>query len=153
MLTKFKGLYPALATPMDENGELAEGALRAIIESNIESGVHGGWVAGGTGESVLLDDEENMRVAEIVVDQAAGRANTIMHVGASTTKRAAKMAEHAAKVGAEAICCVPPFFYRPTDEGVVQHYKAVGEASDLPLFVYNLPQATGTENEVKGSQV
>ena len=145
MLTKFKGLYPALATPMDVNGELAEGALRAIIESNIESGVHGWWVAGGTGESVLLDDEENMRVAEIVVDQAAGRANTIMHVGASTTKRAAKMAEHAAKVGAEAICCVPPFFYRPTDEGVVQHYKAVGEASDLPLFVYNLPQATGTE--------
>ena len=96
MLTKFKGLYPALATPMDENGELAEGALRAIIESNIESGVHGWWVAGGTGESVLLDDEENMRVAEIVVDQAAGRANTILHVVASTTKRAAKLAEHAA---------------------------------------------------------
>jgi len=68
-----------------------------------------------------------------------------MHVGAATTARAVKLAEHAAKSGVEAICCVPPFFYRQSDEAIVEHYKAVGAAANLPLFVYNLPQATGVE--------
>jgi dihydrodipicolinate synthase/N-acetylneuraminate lyase len=107
--------------------------------------VHGFWVAGGTGESVLLDDEENMRIAEIAADQSRGRIENIMHVGAATTARAAKLAEHAAKSGVESICCVPPFFYRQSDEAIVQHYRAVGAAADLPLFVYNLPQSTGVE--------
>jgi dihydrodipicolinate synthase/N-acetylneuraminate lyase len=92
-----------------------------------------------------LEDEENMRIAEIVSDQSHGRIENIMHVGASTTKRAVKLAEHAAKSGVEAICCVPPFFYRQSDEAIVEHYKAVGAAANLPLFVYNLPQSTGVE--------
>ena len=130
---------------MTAGGELNEAALREVIEFNIQAGVHGFWVAGGTGESVLLEDEENMRIAEIVSDQARGRIENIMHVGAATTARAVKLAEHAAKSGVEAICCVPPFFYRQSDEAIVEHYKAVGAAANLPLFVYNLPQATGVE--------
>lgn len=94
---------------------------------------------------MLLDDEENMRIAEIAADQSAGRIENIMHVGAATTARAVKLAEHAAKAGVEAICCVTPFFYRQSDEAMVEHYRAVGAASDLPLFVYNLPQSTGVE--------
>jgi len=130
---------------MTAGGELNEAALREVIEFNIQAGVHGFWVAGGTGESVLLEDEENMRIAEIASDQSRGRIENIMHVGAATTARAVKLAEHAAKSGVEAICCVPPFFYRQSDEAIVEHYKAVGAAADLPLFVYNLPQATGVE--------
>ena len=141
----FRGVYPALITPMTAGGELNEAALREVIEFNIQAGVHGFWVAGGTGESVLLEDEENMRIAEIVSDQSRGRIENIMHVGAATTARAVKLAEHAAKSGVEAICCVPPFFYRQSDEAIVEHYKAVGAAANLPLFVYNLPQATGVE--------
>ncbi len=141
----FRGVYPALITPMTAGGELNEAALREVIEFNIQAGVHGFWVAGGTGESVLLEDEENMRIAEIASDQSRGRIENIMHVGAATTKRAVKLAEHAAKSGVEAICCVPPFFYRQSDEAIVEHYKAVGAAANLPLFVYNLPQATGVE--------
>ena len=141
----FRGVYPALITPMTAGGELNEAALREVIEFNIQAGVHGFWVAGGTGESVLLEDEENMRIAEIASDQARGRIENIMHVGAATTARAVKLAEHAAKSGVEAICCVPPFFYRQSDEAIVEHYKAVGAAANLPLFVYNLPQATGVE--------
>ncbi len=141
----FNGVYPALITPMTADGELNEAALREVLEFNIQAGVHGFWVAGGTGESVLLEDEENMRIAEIVSDQSHGRIENIMHVGASTTKRAVKLAEHAAKSGVEAICCVPPFFYRQSDDAIVEHYKAVGAAADLPLFVYNLPQSTGVE--------
>jgi dihydrodipicolinate synthase/N-acetylneuraminate lyase len=130
---------------MKRDGKLNEAAFREVMEFNIQAGVHGFWVAGGTGESVLLDDDENMRIAEIAADQNRGRVKNIMHVGASTTARAAMMAEHAAKAGVEAICCVPPFFYRQSDEAIVEHYRVVGAAANLPLFVYNLPQSTGVE--------
>ena len=130
---------------MTPEGDLNEAAFREVMEFNIQAGVHGFWVAGGTGESVLLDDEENMRIAEIAADQSRGRIENIMHVGAATTARAVKLAEHAAKSGVESICCVPPFFYRQSDEAIVEHYRAVGAAADLPLFVYNLPQSTGVE--------
>ena len=144
-MTEFKGILPAIITPMTSDGGLNEAAFREVIEFNIQAGVHGFWVAGGTGESVLLDDEENMRIAEIAADQSRGRINNIMHVGAPTTARAAKLAEHAARSGVEAICCVPPFFYRQSDEAIVEHYRVVGAAADIPLFVYNLPQSTGVE--------
>jgi len=143
--TRFEGLYPAVITPMSTDGSIDEAVFRQVIEFNIRAGVHGFWVAGGTGESVLLDDEENRRLAEIVVDQAAGRANVIMHVGAPTTRRAAALAAHAAGAGVEAICCVPPFFYRRSDAEIVDHYRAVGAAAGRPLFIYNLPSATGVE--------
>lgn len=144
-MAKFEGVVPALITPMDRDGRINEDALRKVIEFNIQAGVHGFWVAGGTGESVLLDDQENMRVAEIAAAQNQGRINNIMHVGAPTTARSARLAEHAAKVGVEAICCVPPFFYGRSDEAIVEHYRVVAAAADLPLFVYNLPSATGVE--------
>jgi dihydrodipicolinate synthase/N-acetylneuraminate lyase len=130
---------------MTAAGALYEAAFRDVMEFNIQAGVHGFWVAGGTGESVLLDDTENMRLAEIAVEQSRGRIANILHVGATTTSRAAKMAEHAARVGVEAICCVPPFFYKPDDEAIIEHYRVVAAAANLPFFVYNLPQATGTE--------
>ena len=144
-MSGFHGVYPAIITPMTAEGDLNEAAFREVMEFNIQAGVHGFWVAGGTGESVLLDDEENMRIAEIAADQSRGRIENIMHVGAATTARAVKLAEHAAKSGVESICCVPPFFYRQSDEAIVEHYRAVGAAADLPLFVYNLPQSTGVE--------
>ena len=144
-MADFEGVYPAIITPMTSEGEVNEQAFRQVMEWNIEAGVDGFWVAGGTGESVLLDDDENMRIAEIAADQNRGRAKNIMHVGAPSTRRAAKLAQNAARAGVEAICCVPPFFYPPTDEAVVEHYRVVAGAADLPLFVYNLPQSTGVE--------
>lgn len=144
-MPSFNGILPAIVTPMTADGALNEDAFRKVMEFNIQAGVSGFWVAGGTGESVHLDDAENMRIAEIAVDQSAGRISNIMHVGAPTTARAARMAEHAARAGVEAICCVPPFFYPPTEAEIVEHYRAVAAAADLPFFVYNLPQCTGTE--------
>ena len=144
-MPEFRGVFPAVITPMTPEGRLNEDAFRAVLEFNIRSGVHGFWLAGGTGESVLLSDEENHRIAEIASDQNQGRVNNIMHVGAPTTARAARMAEHAARAGVEAICCVPPFFYRQSDEAIVEHYRVVAAAADLPLFAYNLPGATGVE--------
>ena len=144
-MAEFKGVVPAIITPMTAEGELNEAAFREVMEFNIQAGVHGFWIAGGTGESVLLSDEENNRIAEIAADQNRGRVKAIMHVGAPTTARAARMAEHAARVGADAICCVPPFFYRASDEAVVEHYRIVAAAADLPLMVYNLPHSTGVD--------
>ena len=144
-MANFKGIFPAIITPMTQEGALNEAAFREVIEFNIQAGVHGFWSAGGTGESVLLDDDENMRIAEIAANQSRGRVNNIMHVGAATTKRAAALAENAARAGVESICCVPPFFYRQTDEAIVEHYRVVGAAADLPLMVYNLPHSTGVE--------
>jgi dihydrodipicolinate synthase/N-acetylneuraminate lyase len=144
-MANFKGIFPAIITPMTQEGALNEAAFREVIEFNIQAGVHGFWIAGGTGESVLLDDDENMRIAEIAANQSRGRVNNIMHVGAATTKRAAALAENAARAGVESICCVPPFFYRQTDEAIVEHYRVVGAAADLPLMVYNLPHSTGVE--------
>ena len=148
-MAAYEGIFPAIVTPMSSDGTINETAFREVMEFNIQAGVGGFWVAGGNGESVLLSDEENMRIADIASDQNRGRINNIMHVGAPTTKSAIKLAEHAAKAGAEAICCVPPFFYRQTDEAIVEHYKAVAASADLPFYVYNLPQSTGVEITVE----
>ena len=130
---------------MTKEGELHEEALRRTIDFDIDRGVHGFWVAGGTGESVIVDDDENRRIAEIAVEQAAGRAKIIMHVGAPSTRRTIALAEHAAKIGADAICSVPPFFYTPEDAEVVTHYRDVAAAAGLPFFAYNLPASTSVE--------
>ena len=144
-MADFVGILPAQVTPMGPDGRLNEAAFREVMEFNIQAGVDGFWVAGGTGESVLLDDEENMRIAQIAADQNRGRVKNIMHVGAATTSRSVLLAENAARAGVEAICCVPPFFYRQSDDAIVEHYRAVGAAADLPLFLYNLPGSTGVE--------
>ena len=144
-MSPFRGVFPAAITPMTPAGNLNEEAMRQMLEFNIQAGVHGFWIAGGTGESVLLEDEENKRIAEIAADQNKGRVANIMHVGAATTKRAAQLAEHAARAGVESICCVPPFFYGRTEDEIVEHYRIVGAAANLPLFVYNLPNSTGVE--------
>jgi dihydrodipicolinate synthase/N-acetylneuraminate lyase len=144
-MADFEGILPAIATPMGTDGRFNEAAFREVMEFNIQAGVDGFWVAGGTGESVLLDDEENMAIARAAADQNRGRIKNIMHVGAPTTLRAARMAENAATAGVEAICCVPPFFYRQSDDSIVEHYRTVAAAADVPLFLYNLPQSTGVE--------
>ena len=125
-MSEFRGVYPAIITPMTASGDLNEEAFRVVYEGNVRAGAHGFWVAGGTGESVYLTEAENNRVAEIAADQNGGRVKNIMHVGAATTAQAARQAEHAAKAGVEAICAVPPFFYGVEDEAIVEYYRVVG---------------------------
>ncbi|MDA0336159.1 MAG: dihydrodipicolinate synthase family protein [bacterium] len=148
-MTTFAGLVPAAITPMTAAGQIHEEAFRRVLDFNLQAGAHGFWVAGGSGESIMLDDSENRRLAEMAAEEVSGRGFVIMHVGAPTTARAAALAEHAARVGATAICCVPPFFYRRTADEIAEHYRVVGAAADLPLFVYNLPSMTGVEITVE----
>ena len=142
---EFKGVIAAIITPYDSEGNINEDAYRKIVNFNIDAGIDGFWVAGGTGESVLLDDDERIRLGQITVEQAQGRAKTILHAGALTTRSAARIAEAGSKAGADAIACVPPFFYGPSDAAMVEHYKTVAAAADLPFFLYNLPSCTGFE--------
>ena len=144
-MSEFTGVYPAIVTPMTPAGDLNEEAFSVVYEGNVRAGAHGFWIAGGTGESVYLTEAENNRIAEIAADQNGGRVKNIMHVGAATTAQAARQAEHAAKAGVEAICAVPPFFYGVEDDAIVEYYRVVGNAADLPLFAYNLPHATGVD--------
>ncbi|MYH63628.1 MAG: dihydrodipicolinate synthase family protein [Caldilineaceae bacterium SB0675_bin_29] len=144
-MKSFNGIFPAIITPMTADGRLNEDAFRQVMEFNIQAGVHGFWVAGGTGESVLLDDAENCRIAEIASDQNQGRIANIMHVGAPTTARSARLAEHAAKAGCEAICCVAAVFEGQSARGRDVHYPIGAAADARAFFVYNLPSATGVE--------
>lgn len=144
-LSAFRGVVPAIVTPLTPAGQVNERAFRRIMECNIQAGAHGFWIAGGSGESILLDDDENRRLAALASEQGQGRVRNIMHVGAPTTARAARLAAHAAQVGADAICCVPPFFYRQSHAAIAEHYRTVAAAADLPFFVYNVPKFTGQE--------
>ena len=142
---KFKGVIAATVTPYTASGEINEEAFRRILEFNIEAGIDGFWVTGGTGEGVFLADDERIRMAEIAVDQVKGRVKVISHVGAFTTRSAVRIAGGARKAGVDAIASIPPMFYRPSDEALVRHYQMIGEAADLPLFLYNIPHAVGYE--------
>ena len=144
-MTKFRGLFPAIITPMTQQGELNEAAFRSVLEFNIQAGVHGFWIAGGSGESILISEDETKRIAQISVDQIRGRVGTIMHISAPTTAEAVRNAENAARAGVDSICGLPPCFYGTGEEELVEFYRSVGRSADLPLFVYNLPEATGVE--------
>ena len=143
---EFEGVYPAIITPLDKTNSFKEEEFRKVVEFNIQAGVHGFWVSGGTGESVYVKPEDIKKVIKSAVDQSNDRAKIIAHVGALTTKLSQDLAYSAADSGAHAICAVPPFFYGPSIENIINHYKAISDASgNLPFFVYNLPQSTGTE--------
>ena len=143
---EFEGVYPAIITPLDKTNSFKEEEFRKVVEFNIQAGVHGFWVSGGTGESVYVKPEDIKKVIKSAIDQSNDRAKIIAHVGALTTKLSQDLAYSAADSGAHAICAVPPFFYGPSIETIINHYKAISDASgNLPFFVYNLPQSTGTE--------
>ncbi len=143
---EFKGVFPANPTPVHADGRINEEALRAIFEENLSHGVGGFWVAGSTGEGPVMSDQQRATTARIAGETISGRGLSIMHVGAISTESAVKGAKAAKESGCDAICCVPPFFFRASDDVVIEHYKRVADAADgLPFFVYNLPQLTQVE--------
>lgn len=142
---EFKGVVPPIITPFAPDGSVNEDAYRKMMEYLIQDGAHGFWVCGAAGEGFVLDDDERIRIAEVSADQARGRAKVIMHVGATTTRSAVKIAKRAAAAGVDAVASVPPLFYRPDDNTSVAYYNAIADAVDKPIFVYNLPGVTGVE--------
>lgn len=143
---EFKGVFPAPPTPVTNDGQVNERALRALLNDNISHGCGGFWMAGSTGEGPILTEKQRDAVAEISADACREKALVIMHVGGMSTASAVKAAITARKSGCAAVCCLPPLFFISNERSTTDYYKAVAEAAEeLPFFVYNLPQLTQVE--------
>ncbi|MFZ5670479.1 MAG: 4-hydroxy-tetrahydrodipicolinate synthase [Pseudomonadota bacterium] len=140
----FKGAFPALVTPF-RDGALDETAFAALVERQIAGGVHGLVPAGTTGESVTLTEAEHARVVELCVQVARGRVPVIAGAGSNDTARAIEMVRHAKTVGADAALVVTPYYNRPSQEGLYRHYRAINDAVQLPVLVYNVPSRTSVD--------
>ncbi len=136
--TKFSGSLTALVTPF-KNGGLDEGAFRALVSWQIEQGSHGLVPVGTTGESPTLSHDEHRMVTEWCVDEAKGRVPVIAGAGSNSTREAVDLARHAETAGADALLVVTPYYNKPTQEGMYEHFKAVNDAVGIPIFIYNIP--------------
>ena len=134
----FRGSIVALITPF-RNGGIDEAALQSLVEWHIAQGTHGLVPVGTTGESPTLSHAEHERVVELVIEAAAGRVPVIAGAGSNATAEAISLATHAKRVGADAILVVTPYYNKPTQEGLYAHFKAIHDAADLPLIIYNIP--------------
>ncbi|MBN1526031.1 MAG: 4-hydroxy-tetrahydrodipicolinate synthase [Candidatus Omnitrophica bacterium] len=142
----FKGSMVALVTPF-KNGKVDEKALRELVEFQIKNGTTALVPCGTTGESATLSYEEHDRVIELSVQFAAGRVPVIAGTGANSTEEAIALTEHARKAGAKASLQVSPYYNRPTQKGLYLHFKAIAEAVDIPLILYNIASRTGVNIE------
>jgi 4-hydroxy-tetrahydrodipicolinate synthase len=137
-MTHFKGSITALVTPF-KDGAVDEAAFRAFINWQIEEGTNGLVPVGTTGESPTLTHREHDRVVEICVQEARGRVPVIAGAGSNSTAEAVAFSQHAEKVGADAVLIVTPYYNKPTQEGLYQHYKAINDAIGIPILIYNIP--------------
>ena len=139
-----RGAITALVTPF-RDGALDEDAFVALVERQIAAGIHGVVPVGTTGETSTLSHDEHRRVVELCVATVAGRVRVIAGAGSNSTSEAIELARHAKTVGADAALVVTPYYNRPSQEGLYQHYAAINEAVQLPVFVYNVPGRTGVD--------
>lgn len=138
---RFQGSIPALITPM-KDGAVDEVAFRKFVGWQIKEGSHGLVPVGTTGESPTVTPAEHKRLIEICVEEAKGKVPVIAGAGSNNTAEAIEYTMHAKKAGADAALVVCPYYNKPTQEGLYQHYKAIAEAVDIPIFVYNVPGRT-----------
>ena len=134
----FRGSMPALITPF-KDGEFDEQAFRDFVEWQIQEGSDGLVPVGTTGESPTLSHAEHKRVVEICIEVSNGRVPVIAGAGSNSTREAIALTEHAKKAGADAALVVTPYYNKPTQEGLSQHYKAIQDAVALPIIIYNIP--------------
>ena len=136
--TSFQGSFTALVTPF-KNGSLDEGAFRGLIDWQLAEGTNGLVPVGTTGESPTLSHKEHQQVVEWCIEQARGRAPVIAGAGSNSTAEAIAMSRDAEKAGADAVLIVTPYYNKPTQEGLYQHFKAINDAIGIPIIIYNIP--------------
>lgn len=142
----FRGSLVALVTPF-KNEKVDEKKLRELIDFQVKNGTSGIVPCGTTGESATLSFEEHDRVIEIAIEQARKRVPVIAGTGSNSTAEAVMLTKHAAKSGADASLQVAPYYNRPTQQGLYEHFKAIAEAADIPLILYNIASRTGVNIE------
>ena len=144
---KFEGCGTALITPFQEDGSLDEQALRAFVRFQIEGGIDFLVPCGTTGESPTLSHDEHLRVVEITIDEANGKVPVLAGAGGYATAKVIELAREVQALGANGILSVTPYYNKPTQEGLYQHYKAIAEAVDVPIVVYSVVGRTGVNIE------
>jgi 4-hydroxy-tetrahydrodipicolinate synthase len=140
-MKKIQGAIVAVVTPFID-GKVDEEGLKNLVEFHIENGTHGIVPCGTTGESATLDFDEHKRVIELTVQTVDGRVPVIAGTGANNTIEAIELTESAKASGADAVLSVVPYYNKPSQEGLYQHFKAIAEAVDIPMFLYNVPSRT-----------
>jgi 4-hydroxy-tetrahydrodipicolinate synthase len=136
--TSFRGSFTALVTPF-KNGSIDEKAFRDLVNWQIAEGTSGLVPVGTTGESPTLSHDEHKRVVEWCVQEAKGRVPVIAGAGSNSTAEAIELSQHAERVGANAVLIVTPYYNKPTQEGLYQHFKAINDAIGIPIIIYNIP--------------
>lgn len=141
-----EGIYVPPVTPF-KDGEVDEASLRRLVDYLIDNGATGVVPCGTTGESPTLSHSEHHRVIEVVVDQVAGRVPVIAGTGSNSTAEAIELCGEAKRLGANALLMVSPYYNRPSQAGILAHFRAVAESTDLPIVLYNIPFRTGRNVE------
>ncbi|MDB6154244.1 MAG: dapA [Chthoniobacteraceae bacterium] len=140
----FQGTYTALVTPFDNN-RIDETAFERLIESQIAGQITGIVPVGTTGESPTLDHDEHLKVIELAVKFARGRCQVIAGTGSNATTEAVELTKAAEKLGADAVLSVAPYYNKPSPEGLFRHFKAIADATSLPVILYSIPGRCGIE--------
>jgi dihydrodipicolinate synthase/N-acetylneuraminate lyase len=140
---RVRGVIPPLTTPFTEKGEIYEEGLRRLLKFLIERGIHGVFLCGTYGSGPLMSLEQRKRVVEVVMDQAGGRVSVITHVGSASTSEALELARHSEDLGVNAVASVPPYYYRHDEGTVLEYYRNLMDAVEIPVYAYNNPKTTG----------
>jgi len=141
----FEGVYTALVTPFrEDDGAVDEAALRTLVERQVAAGVDGLVPCGSTGESATLSHAEHRRVVEVVVEAARGRVQVIAGTGSNNTQEAIALTRHAKEAGADGALLISPYYNKPTQQGIVEHFATIARECGFPLVVYNIPGRTAS---------
>ena len=146
---KFEGTYVAMVTPFHENGDIDEEGFRQNINYLIDKGVNGLVGAGTTGESATISHDEHQKIIEILIDEVDGRVETIAGTGSNATSEALSLTKFAYDAGADASLLITPYYNKPQQHALVNHYKTIAEVVDIPLIAYNVPSRTGINMDVE----
>ena len=147
MRTPFTGVGTALISPFTRGGELDEAAVRRLARRQVDAGVHFLCPCGTTGENPTLTHAERIRTVEILADEVRGEVPILAGAGGYNTKEVIHLAGEMKKAGATGLLSVTPYYNKPTQEGLYQHYRAIAESTPLPIVVYNVPGRTGVNVE------
>ena len=146
-MKSLRGCGTALVTPFNQDGSIDEGALRALIDWQIEQGIHFLVPCGSTGEAATMTLEEHKRVVQITIEQAKGRVPIVAGAASNDTAKAVALSKAVKELGATHLLHASPMYNKPPQRGIVAHFKAIAEATDLPIVVYNVPGRTGSNIE------
>ena len=144
----FEGTYVAMVTPFDKDEQIDEEGFRSNINYLIDQGVNGLVGAGTTGESATINHDEHQKIIDILVDEVDGRVTTVAGTGSNSTYEATALTKYAEDAGADAALLITPYYNKPQQHSLVEHYRYVAENTDIPIIAYNVPSRTGVNMDV-----